>query len=56
VIFFGKKEYVETLEKVVGTDFVKMRGSNLKEYLEQLKNGNSPFSVSHQTETSSYTA
>jgi hypothetical protein len=52
VIFFGKKEYVEKLEKAVGADFVKMRGSNLKEYLETLNNGNSPFSVSRQPETS----
>jgi hypothetical protein len=42
VIFIGKRDYVEKLEKAVGKDFVRMRGTELREYLKNIKIGKLP--------------
>jgi hypothetical protein len=45
VIFTCKKPLVEKLEKAAGKDFVKMRGSELREYLENIQLGKLPIPV-----------
>jgi hypothetical protein len=45
VIFTCKKPLVEKLEKAVGADFVRMRGTELREYLENIQLGKLPIPV-----------
>jgi hypothetical protein len=50
VIFIGKRDYVEKLDNAVGSDFVRMRGKELREYLENIKTGKLPVPVPPQAQ------
>lgn len=52
VVFIGKRDYIEKLEKAIGNDFVRMRGKELREYLENIKTGKLPIPVPPQAQQS----
>jgi hypothetical protein len=52
IIFIGKKEIVEKLKQAVGNDFVRMRGTEVREYFENIRTGKQPVLMPRQTEQS----
>lgn len=56
VIFVCKKDIVEKLEQAIGSDFVKMRGTQVKEYFDNIRSGNPQLPVLLQSDSSLNTA